>query len=171
LNKVSKFLDNPSVYLPNLSSSERNKYLIFPTQSKVFDRANIRFYYSEEFSSNATFKLYFKDTDSLIWETNDLQNIKELQKISLALGQTYCWKIYNGSNSLKGTFELMNQKDRNKLKLPQFQIKKDYLTAFFVLLENECQFDAIAILLESVKKYPESKIFESLLNKILVFNN
>ena len=67
LNRISKFMNKPSSYLPDLYTNERNEFLIFPLNSKIFDKTNIKFCLSQDFIPEMKLNIYLKDSDSLVW--------------------------------------------------------------------------------------------------------
>ncbi len=173
-DKVYNYLNSPSTYLPNLYNSNRNYFgdengelVIFPMESKVLDVKNIRLYFSKKLEPDVLFKVFLSKNDSLVWQTKDPYNKVNTQILPLQDGNKYCWRIYNGSNSLKGKIELL-EKDEIKLpKLDSLSSKTDYLDCFVKLMENECRFEAIDILLKAKEKFPDCTIFRNLYGKIL----
>jgi len=166
LGKVSKYLNVPSTYLPNLYSNNRSEFMVFPINSKVLDKSNVVFYFSEELPSDAVFKIFIHNTDSLVWQSKKLPNKLIGRDIPLKKGMKYCWKIYNGSNSSKGKIEFVDKKSNYHLKLGDTSSKLDYLNSFIFLIENEYRFDAVAVLLAARDRYPNSKLFSSLFDKV-----
>ncbi len=172
-DRVSKYLSSPSTYLPNLYNSNRSYFgdqdgelIVFPMESKVLDVKNIRFYFSKRLEPDVLFKVFLSKSDSVVWQTKDPSNEVNKQIMPLHSGNKYCWKIYDGSNSLKGKIELI---DKGEIKLPvldSLSSKTDYLNCFITLMENECRFEAINVLLEAKDKYPNSVILGNLLSKI-----
>ncbi|NJO88041.1 MAG: hypothetical protein HC831_03055 [Chloroflexia bacterium] len=165
-DRVLNYLNSPSTYLPNLYNSNRNYFgdenselFVFPLESKVTDVKNIRLHFSKKLEPDVLFKVFLSKNDSLVWQTKDPSNKVNNQIIPLKSGNTYCWKIYNGSNSLKGKIELIS-KDAVKLpKLDSLSSKIDYLNCFVILMENECRFEAIDVLLKAKKSIPIAQYF------------
>lgn len=167
-NKISKFMNKPSVYLPNLYNNDRSEFVIFPVKSSVYDKSNIKFYFSQDFVPEMKFKLCLKDSDSLVFETDDFSKEFNLQNVILDTGKSYIWKLYNGSNSIKGYITMLDEEQIQKITKNSLNCKSDYLDMFLNFLENECKFDAMAILFAALKKYPESELMKNLYHKIVV---
>lgn len=161
LGKISKYMESPSSYLPNLYSSKRDDFYFFPVKSNLIDIKNIQFYYKEHQLCEPAFKMYQANNDSLIWQTSSLKNIKT-EGIDLKQGENYYWKLYNGSNSIKGQLSYLSNSFSKKLSKKQLKSKKEYLEKYFLLLEKECYFDAVVLLNEALAKYPESSIFRKI---------
>ncbi len=169
LNKISKYLNEPSVYFPVLYSDKRTDAVIFPVQSKITKLENLRFYYNDKDKiENAAFKIYLKETKEVVWESSDFINEFAGEKIKLENGKEYCWRIYNESNSAKGTFQLLDETQLKNLKFPgKIKNKREnYINCFFSLMENHCFFDAAAILQQASENFPESELFKSLKQEI-----
>ena len=89
------------------------------------------------------------------------------KNIHFEIGKEYYWKIYNESNSAKGTFQLLSKTQIEKMELPEkMKGKEEYLISLFTLLEHHCFFDAIALLHEASEKFPESELLKILGSKI-----
>jgi len=168
LDKTSKYINKPSVYFPSLYSDKRTDILVFPTQSMVAKLENLKFYYNdEERIEDAVFKLYSKETKKLVWKSDNFSNEFMSKNIPLTIGKEYYWKIYNKSNSAKGTFQLLTKAQLKKIKLPKkMKMKEDYINSLFIFLEHNCFFDAAAILQEANEKFPDSELFKTLRAKI-----
>jgi len=166
LNKISRYLEQPSVYLPNLYSSSRSDYAVFPLESAVIDKSSIRFYFANEVDPNVTFKIYDDDTNSVVWQTKHFVSEFNPLLVPLDKGKSYTWKIYSGSNSVKGKILLLTDKESHGLKTLLLNEPKDYIAAYIKLLENKCIFDAVEILLEGIHKHPESGVLSILLSKL-----
>ena len=168
MSKISKFMNKPSSYLPNLYNNERNEFVIFPLKSKVYNKANIKFYLSQDFIPEMKLNIYLKDSDSLIWCKDGTAKEFNFQNAPLEPGKSYTWRLYNGSNSIKGNFELLTEDQIQKMSMDSIKNKMDYLSLFFIFLENECKFDALTILDTAINQYPQSELFKKLLSKFPV---
>ncbi len=168
IDKISRFINEPSVYLPNLYSAKRSYFTVFPLNTKVLNPANIKIYFQKNPAPNMSFKLYSKKSDSLIWETNNLTERFDLSEVELVEGASYYWRIYNGIEGTKGEFELLSKERKHELLINKPGAISDYLEVFFLFLENDCKFDAIAILSKAIDKFPDCKIFKNIANRIPV---
>ncbi len=166
INKISRFVNEPSVYLPNLYSAKRSHFTVFPLKSKVLSTSSIKIYFPKKLKYNMSFKLYSRTSDSLIWETMDLSEGFDLSEVELIEGTSYYWRLYNGVEGMKGEFELLSNERKHHLNINKLETISDYIEAFFMLLENDCKFDAIAILSEAIERHPESKIFRYIAKRI-----
>ncbi len=160
--QLSDFLIEPSIYLPNLCSPDRSFFVIFPKESNVCDKSNIKFYYPEDYIKNMVFKLYKKNSETPICQTNTPDKNEWLKNVTLNPGETYIWKLYNGSNSVKGKFTMLNKEQIQKIQKSPAESKVDYINNFISLLENECRFEARALLLKAQKQFPENELFKSM---------
>lgn len=165
LHRLSNFLNNPSFYLPNLYNNDRNLFVIFPLRSNVIKKANIKFYLLQEFVPGMEFNIYVKNSDSLIFSTDEPLKEFDLYNVPLKEGKTYEWRLYNGSNSIKGEFKLLNKEQSQKIIVNSLKTEIDYLIQFISYMENKCKFDAVAVLIEGIRKYPDNSILKSLLDK------
>lgn len=161
LSKMSKYMDSPSSYLPNLYSSERDDFYFFPVSSNLIDVKNFHFQYKKHHLCEPIFKLFSEDNDSIIWQTTSLEDIK-IEEINIEKGKNYYWKLYNGSNSVKGQISYLSNSSAKKISKRQLKSKKEYLDKYFLLLENKCYFDAVVILNDALIKYPKSKILKKM---------
>jgi len=165
INKISRFINEPSVYLPNLYSAERNHLSIFPLESNVYNPSNIKFYFPKKQNSDVKFKLYY-NKDSLVWQTTKFINNEIPQNLKLNPGTNYFWRLYIGDIGTRGEFTILSNEQIKTIKITQPKSKADYFNSYFIFLENDCKFDAIAILSEAIRKYPKCMIFKSIVNKI-----
>ncbi len=168
LNKISKFINRPSFYLPNLYNNERSSFTIYPLESNVYDKTNIKFYTVGDFIPDAKLYIFHKDNDSLILTLKFPIYEPDFNNSIFEHDKSYTWRLYNGSNSAKGYFRLLPEEEIRIISAYPLNNKMDYLFLFFIFLENECRFDALAILQVAIVKYPDSKLFKNLLNKFFV---
>ena len=168
LNKISKFINSPSIYLPNLYNNERNNFTIFPLESKVNHKANIKFYISPAITSEIKLNIYLQDSDSIIWQKKGYVNDFCFHDAPLEFGKSYSWRLYSGSNSIKGNFELLSEEQIQRDDTDKIKTKIEYLTQFFNFLENECKFEALKTLIIANNQYPQSELFKDLLHKFPV---
>ncbi|NOQ26714.1 MAG: hypothetical protein GQ564_15245 [Bacteroidales bacterium] len=165
LNRISKFINSPSIYLPNLYNNERNNFTIFPLESKVNNKANIKFYISPAIVSEMKLNIYLQDSDSIIWQKKGYANDFSFHDAPFESGKSYSWRLYSGSNSIKGNFELLSEDQIQRDDIDKILTKIEYLSRFFNFLENECKFEALKTLIIARNQYPQSEIFKKLINK------
>ena len=165
LDKISNYLETPSIYLPNLYSSSRSDEQLFPLYSKVLDKANIKFYNLKGIDGK-TFKLFKEKGDSLVWQSSNFPEDFQIAEIPLSTGEHYYWRLYNGSNSEKGSFYMLTKAEQEKLGKKGLNCKNDYVDSFFLLLENKCFFDAAVVLNIARMEFPDSELIKQLANTI-----
>ncbi|NJO90423.1 MAG: hypothetical protein HC831_16815 [Chloroflexia bacterium] len=132
----------------------------------MYNASSIKIYVPEKLRDRMNFKLYEKSSDSLIWETLNFSERPDLSEVNLTEGASYYWRLYSGVDLMKGEFELLSKEKIQNLEINKLLSISDYLGTFFKFLENDCKFDAMAILSEAIDKYPECMIFRNIANKI-----
>ena len=167
INKISRFINEPSVYLPNLYSAERNHLAIFPLESNVYNSSNIKLHFPKKRNSKVKFKLYY-NKDSVVWQTNNFINNEIPQNLNLSRGINYFWRLYIGDIGTRGEFTIMSDEQIKEINITKPKNKADYLNSYFIYLENDCKFDAIATLIKANRKYPNCKILKSIKSKVSV---
>ncbi len=90
-------------------NTDRNVIVVFPLHSNVINEANIKFYLLQEPVPDIRFNLFVKRSDSLILSADEPLKEFYLYNVPLKEGKTYEWRLYNGSNSIKGEFTLLNK--------------------------------------------------------------
>lgn len=167
VDKISRFINEPSTFLPNLYNNTRSSSLsAFPAYSVVYNTKNIDIVIPQKLHNKLNWSLYQNNNDSLIIEIEEVAADFIPDTLKLLKGKTYYWKLFNKNTIFTGRIKVIKSL-KGEAKMPENLISKsDYFNAFNLFIDNECIFDAIATLKEGHINYPDCKI---ILNLLLMF--
>lgn len=120
---------------------------------------------------NAGFQLslevYDQGTDEVVWKLDRI-TAKEvsLKDVDFVPGESYYWSLKARDVLDIGIINVWTDEKKSELKKFAFNEKIDYLTAYNCYKEQELMYDARHVLKLAIRKYPESDLFEYLLENL-----
>jgi len=120
---------------------------------------------------NADFQLslevYDQETDEQVWYLDRIKTKEvSLKDVNFKSGKSYYWSLKARDVLDIGIINVWTDKKKSELKEFAFNEKIDYLTAYNYYKEQELMYDARHILKLAIQKYPESDLFEYLLEHL-----
>lgn len=141
----------------------------FPSLSGLIDGSNAEVVLNVDV--NASFQLsmevYDQESDELVWKLDRIQ-AKEvsLKEVDFVPGKSYYWSLKARDVLDIGIINVLTDEEKAQLQKFSFNQKIDYLTAYNYYKENELLYDARHVLKVAIRKYPDSDLFEYLLEHL-----
>lgn len=152
----------------------RGKSNVFPLKSKVLNTDNVILQLTYE--NVAELKLGLKvidgKTQKVVFEKESISDsIISLAEVNWAEGKSYYWTLSNTPNGKPemGTIVIPAKNDSPSLtQISEPKSHFDYMNLISVYYNNRYYFDAYVIIKEAIEKYPDFKIYYSLLENLLL---
>lgn len=120
---------------------------------------------------NAGFQLslevYEQETDEMVWYLDRVKTKEvSLKDVNFKPGKSYYWSLKARDVLDIGIINVWTDEKKSELKKFAFKEKIDYLTAYNYYKEQELMYDARYVLKMAIQKYPESDLFEYLMENL-----
>lgn len=152
----------------------RGKSNVFPMKSKVLNTDNVilqlRFENLEELKLGL--KVINAQTQKILFEKNSISDsIISLTEVNWAEGKSYYWTLSNTPKGKPemGTIVIPSGADSKSLtQLPEPKTHFEYMNVISSYYNGRYYFDAYMLINQAIAKYPEFKIYEVLLENLLL---
>ena len=120
---------------------------------------------------NAGFQLslevYDQENDELVWYLDRIKSKEvSMKDVDFKPGKSYYWSLKARDVLDIGIINVWTDEKKADLKKFSFKDKIDYLTAYNYYKDQELMYDARHVLKLAIGKYPESDLFEYLLEHL-----
>ena len=149
------------------SLRSNNLLSVFPLSSKVFDRESSYIFWNKNFES-MNFRVYNLDSDSLVLEKKIAGESLCLNSLPVDSPGVYYWVLSDDSKDVEkiGVITFVDDAEKRKLKSYNDKSRLGLLSAYVHYSENEYWFQAINIIDEAIKLYPDDELFTHIRSSI-----
>lgn len=149
------------------SLRSNNLLSVFPLSSKVIDRKNSYIFWNIDFES-MNFRVYDLDSDSLICEKKIGGKSICLDSLPVNEPGVYYWVLSDDKKDIEkiGVVTFVEETEKRKLKSYEDKSRLGLLSAYVHYSENEYWFQAINIIDEAIRLYPNDELFTHIRSSI-----
>jgi len=142
------------------SLRSNNMLSVFPLSSKVFNKKDSYIFWNKDLDY-MNFKVYDLDSDKLVWEKKITGRSFCLNDIPVDGSGIYYWILSDDKTDLEkiGVVTFVEEAEKRKLKLFNDKSRLGLLSAYVHYSENEYWFQAVNVIDEAIKLYPDDELF------------
>jgi hypothetical protein len=141
----------------------------FPSLSGLTDgsRAEVVLNVDVNANFNLALEVFDQGTDEMVWKLDRIQSkVVSLKEVDFKPGKSYYWSLRARDVLDIGIINVLTEEQKGELETFTLENKVDFLAAYDYYKANELMYDARYVLKKAIKKYPESDLFEYLLEHL-----
>lgn len=143
---------------------------VFPSKSKCVNTSEIVLYIKEKphYAKTITIKIIDEVTQKVIWEkTNVTDSVLVVKEANFTAGKTYYWRAFGlGAMPEMGTIVIEKESDNSNTVLKESN-HAECLSNIVTAYKAGYNFKAIMLAKKYADKFPESNLYEALVEKLM----